>query len=127
MDGAFWARLNTADFSRPPADLPGRDATVGLLEAVMNLRSAVDESLGTRLEMVMGALLRSLAGETDDASGRLVPGCVGGVLRGIEVFASQPLIAGSAGRDSWIMDELEASLRARVFGEFAGALGSGGM
>jgi len=36
-----------------------------------------------------------------------------------------PLGGGVAGRDCWIMDEMESSLRARVFSEFAEAMKSG--
>jgi hypothetical protein len=55
----------------------------------------------------------------------VIPGCLSGVLRGIEVLAAQPLIGEITGRDSWIMDEMEASLRGRVFREFAEAMGAG--
>lgn len=123
----FWSRLEATDFSRSPGDLQCRDATVGLLDALLNLRSAVDDTAGARLEPLFLALLRSLAGEAVTAAGMVIPGCVGGVLRGIEVLAAQPLIGGIAGRDSWIMDEMEASLRARVFREFAEAMKAGGM
>lgn len=126
-DESFWARLEAADFSRPPADLQGRDATVGLLDALLNLRSAVDDTTGKRMEPMFLALMRSLAGEAVTAAGMVIPGCLSGVLRGIEVLAAQPMIGSITGRDSWIMDETEASLRARVFREFAEAMRAGGM
>ena len=124
-DERFWARLEATDFSRPPADLQGRDATVGLMDALLNLRSTVDDMVGKRLEPIFLTLMRSLAGEAVTAAGMVIPGCLSGVLRGIEVLAAQPLIGEITGRDSWIMDEMEASLRGRVFREFAEAMGAG--
>lgn len=121
----FWNRIKDSDFSRPPSDLPSRDGTVGLLDSLINLRIMVDRETGATLADPIRALLRSLMSEPVTPLGTLFPGCVDGGLRGIESLASLPLGGGVAGRDCWIMDEMESSLRARVFSEFAEAMKSG--
>jgi len=121
----FWDRIKDPDFSRPPSDLPSRDGTVGLLDSLINLRTMVDRETGATLADPIRALLRSLMSEPVTPLGTLFPGCVDGGLRGIESLASLPLGGGVAGRDCWIMDEMESSLRARVFSEFAEAKKSG--
>jgi|GEM_PF-1674032 len=120
-----WERLMAMDSTRSPYDLNSRMATVGLLDAVVSLGALLDEGQSRQCDALCLRLLKSLAGETNTGGSQILPGCVSGTMRGIEALLAPSGLTTVSVRQAWILDETEASLRARVFREYAQALAGG--
>lgn len=124
-NASCWERLMTTDCTKNPYDLNSRLATVGLLDAVISLGALVDEEQSRQCDALCLNMLRSLAAETNAGGSQILPGCVSGTMRGIEALLAPSGLTAISARQAWILDETEASLRARVFREYAQALAGG--